>query len=61
MSLARIAHAAVVLAAVGLVGAAAPAPASQPAGHASYVAPVPHKYGANHLRQGLHCETREIS
>ena len=28
---------------------------------AGFVAPVPHKYGANGMRMGLHCETVDIS
>jgi hypothetical protein len=27
----------------------------------AFVAPVPHKYGANGMRMGLHCETVDIS
>ena len=27
----------------------------------AFVAPVPHKYGANGMRMGLHCETSDIS
>lgn len=26
-----------------------------------FQAPVPHKYGANGMRLGLHCETRDMS
>jgi hypothetical protein len=26
-----------------------------------FTAPVPHKYGANGMRMGLHCETVDIS
>jgi hypothetical protein len=26
-----------------------------------FVAPVPHKYGANGMRMGLHCETVDLS
>lgn len=26
-----------------------------------FVAPVPHRYGANGMRMGLHCETVDIS
>jgi hypothetical protein len=50
---------------------AAPAPTSRdPAGHHSsrivdsgdhFQAPVPHKYGANGMRMGLHCEDHDPS
>jgi hypothetical protein len=33
-------------------------PADRP-GH--FVAPVPHRYGANGMRMGLHCETTDVS
>jgi hypothetical protein len=26
-----------------------------------FVAPVPHRYGANGMRMGLHCETTDVS
>jgi len=26
-----------------------------------FVAPIPHKYGPNGMRLGLHCETRDMS
>jgi hypothetical protein len=31
----------------------------QPADH--FQAPVPHRYGANGMRMGLHCETSDMS
>jgi hypothetical protein len=44
---------------------AAPAPAAHHAPqHAAvhgFVAPAPHKYGANGMRMGLHCETSDPS
>ena len=29
--------------------------------HARFTAPVPHKYGPNGMRMGLHCETSDMS
>jgi hypothetical protein len=41
---------------------ATPAPASHSVAHDSgFVPPVPHKYGANGMRMGLHCETSDSS
>jgi hypothetical protein len=42
---------------------AAPAPAAHQsvAGHHGFVAPAPHRYGANGMRMGLHCETSDRS
>jgi hypothetical protein len=35
--------------------------AAHPVRDAAFVAPVPHKYGANGMRMGLHCETHDMS
>jgi hypothetical protein len=32
---------------------------TEPTGH--FQAPIPHKYGANGMRMGLHCETTDMS
>jgi hypothetical protein len=50
-------------------GAQAPGPPAVPARaphhggarDAGFVAPMPHKYGANGMRMGMHCETTDPS
>jgi hypothetical protein len=72
MSLRRIARSLSVVALAGLLaGSTYVAGASTASGprHGSarhlhetgFVAPVPHKYGANGMRMGLHCETVDLS
>jgi hypothetical protein len=77
MSIVRISHALAVTAITGVLaltaysaqagGAAAPAlhpghhAAAHPVRDTAFVAPTPHKYGANGMRMGLHCETHDIS
>jgi hypothetical protein len=41
--------------------APAHAPHHSTARDGRYVAPVPHAYGANGMRMGLHCETTDMS
>jgi hypothetical protein len=72
MSLRRIAQSLSVVAVAGLLaGSTYVAGASTASGshhgagrhqhETAFVAPVPHKYGANGMRMGLHCETVDIS
>jgi hypothetical protein len=77
MSLVRISHTLAVAAITGVLAltaytaqaGSAAAPAAHPGHHAAshavrdaaFVAPAPHKYGANGMRMGLHCETHDIS
>jgi hypothetical protein len=72
MSLRRIAQSVSVIAITGLLaGSTYVAGASTAAGphhgsvrhahQAGFVAPVPHRYGANGMRMGLHCETVDMS
>ena len=70
MSITRTTVAAVVLAGA-LTGAAGPTSYAAHAGHATHdresgmhsamVAPAPHRYGANGLRMGLHCDSTDRS
>jgi hypothetical protein len=72
MSLRRIAQSLAVVAIAGvLAGSTYDAGATTASGHhrvaahhlrdAGFVAPVPHRYGSNGMRMGLHCETVDIS
>jgi hypothetical protein len=72
MSVRRIARSLSVVAVAGvLAGSSYAAGASTPSrphlvSHRAvhdpgFTAPVPHKYGANGMRMGLHCETVDIS
>ena len=72
MSITRTGLAAVVLAGA-LTGAAGPTSYAAHAGHAGHdaharpgthsamVAPAPHRYGANGMRMGLHCDSTDRS
>jgi hypothetical protein len=72
MSLRRVAQSLSVVAVAGVlagssyVTAASTASGSHhdrtgPAHHMRFTAPVPHKYGSNGMRMGLHCETADMS
>jgi hypothetical protein len=72
MSLRRFAQSISVVAVAGLlagstyVAGASNASGSHPGSsrhqhETAFVAPVPHKYGANEMRMGLHCETVDLS
>lgn len=77
MSLVRVSHLLAVsviagvlaLTAYGAQEGSAAAPAVTPSQHgtahrvrdAAFVAPAPHRYGADGMRMGLHCETHDPS
>jgi hypothetical protein len=72
MSLRRIVQSLAVVAVAGVLAgssyvtgastASGPHHSSTPRVHNTHsTAPVPHKYGANGMRMGLHCETSDLS
>lgn len=69
MVIARIALASVAVALTGVVGFTADGaqagsvtvPSSHGTHAVGFVAPAPHRYGANGMRMGLHCETKDMS